>query len=108
MPLVDIPLNDPREPGRKVLGWAWCPRITIDAEAETIEVTARIYNSQAAAYAAGVESTTRQYVFAGEDYRAIVRANPQLWGQIAGLADASVRPMLGGDAVPATLPGWAA
>lgn len=106
MPHINIPLTDPREPGREILGWAWCPRIAIDAEAETIKVTARVYNSQAAAYAPGAEASERQYEFGGEDYRAIVRANPQLWGQIAGLADASVHPLLGGTVVPATLPGW--
>lgn len=107
MPHVNIPLADPREPGREILGWAWCSRIAIDAEAETIEITVRIYNSQAAAYAAGAEPQSRSYLFAGEDYRAVVIANPQLWGQVGGMADGMVHPLLGGDVIPATLPAWA-
>lgn len=106
MPLVEIPLQDDREPGRTLQAAAWAHTIIINARAETIALGVEVFSSPAA-YAAGAKSSDQSHLFAGEDYRAIVRENPELWGLLAGLADRAVQSRIGGDVVPATLPAWA-
>jgi hypothetical protein len=107
MPIINVPIDDPREPGRTVLGWAWAEFIAIDAAAESVTIRSRIWHSAAAAYDPAAESFVRTYLVAGDDYRALVAANPQLWGAIAGLADGVLQAEMGGEVVPATLPEWA-
>jgi hypothetical protein len=108
MPVENVPVEDSREPGRIVQGWAWADEIHIYAGGEMITIVGRVWNSAAAAYNPASESFTRAFLRGGEDYRDLVRANPQLWGAIAGLADGVLQAEMGGDVVPATLPAWAA
>ncbi len=107
MPLTNVPLIDPREPGRTVQGWAWAEQIRIDAASESVTIVARVWHSAEAAYDPAAESFTRTTVVDGEAYRALVAGNPQLWGSIAGLADGVLQSQLGGTVAPAVLPEWA-
>lgn len=104
MPVINIPLPDPREPGRTVYAWAYCEELTVNHAREEVKLLIRGWNSRDAAYNPDAESWTRSLYFPGDRYRALIAANPALFLGIAAQADALIQADLGGEVIPATLP----
>jgi hypothetical protein len=104
MPVINVPVEDPREPGRTLDAWVWAEEITVNHAREEIKIVARGWNSAAAAYIPEAESWTRSLYFQGPQYRSIIAANPSLFLGVAGQADSLIQAALGGEVVPATLP----
>ncbi|WP_337175368.1 hypothetical protein [Paludisphaera sp.] len=106
MPVINVPVPDPREPGRVVDAWIYAEEITLNHAREEVKILARGWNSTTAAHDPDAESWTRSLYFPGPQYRAIVAANPSLFVGVAGQADALIQAALGGEVSPATLPNW--
>jgi hypothetical protein len=106
MPVINVPVADPREPGRTVQAWAYCEELNINHAREEIRLTVRGWNSTAAAYDPDAESWTRSLYLQGGDYRSIIAANPALFTGIASQADTMIQAALGGEISPANVPEW--
>lgn len=108
MPVINIPLADPREPGRTITtAWCYAEEVNLNHAREEIRLIGRVWHSEAAAFDPNADSATRSLYFQEAEYRAIIAANPALFLGIAAQADALLQADLGGEISPASLPAWA-
>lgn len=111
MPVIDIPLDDPREPGRTTTAYAYGPSLRIDAanpEDGMIRIGLHWYATPAAAMTGGAIAAESSITLSDREYRNWVRANPDLYLATIASIDAEIQARHGGTIVPATLPAFAA
>lgn len=106
MPLINVPIDDPREPGRTLNAWVWCEEFTVNHAREEVRIIARGWNSSDAAYDPNSESWTRSLYFQGEQYRTLIQTNPMLFIGMATAVDGLIHGVLGGEIVNAVIPEW--